>query len=170
MPELKAEQAEKIETRTGKGTSVLCTKCCVARLDAPDFDQQANPTIGEEFGWLCKVADARGWGWGSQIVNGQNTGIFICPACLKHSDEAANRILTKYTEKGKCSKCGNTNLGTKFCNGRVSTCELGTPRDHLHRICRRCGYVWIEGCLDDPKTTLSAERKSSGISNHQHQS
>ncbi len=50
-----------------------------------------------------------------------------------------------------CSKCGNENIGTKYCPGVESTAHVkgcDAAGEHLHRTCSKCGYTWIENTLD----------------------
>ena len=60
-------------------------------------------------------------------------------------------IALNFDESHTCSKCGCPNASAKYCMGtgsskRVATCEI--EGEHLHRICARCGYEWIENTLD----------------------
>lgn len=56
-----------------------------------------------------------------------------------------------------CSKCGCPNASTKYCMGtgssnRVTTCEI--EGEHLHRVCAKCGYEWLENTLEDTSDEL----------------
>ena len=60
-------------------------------------------------------------------------------------------IAEKYNPVRTCPKCGLENASTKYCAGassvkRVPGCEV--EGEHLHRLCARCGYEWIEYALD----------------------
>lgn len=67
-----------------------------------------------------------------------------------------------YGTVATCRKCGNADVGTKFCStvARTYMSPMGSgemrclltdngQRDHLHRMCRQCEFVWVERPLDD---------------------
>lgn len=137
--------------RPDKGATVGCVGCVVAHLDLPDLDFRANPTGEEINNHVSNVAKAKGWEWGYN-----DSGPYVkCPACRKKSEEAEKRILTQFNPKSRCLACGHDKVGAKYCTGLRADCELGAARGHIHRICRRCSYGWIEGCLNDPHTSRS---------------
>lgn len=131
---------------------VRCAKC-TAVLYAEGWNIAAYPTGREQAAYLNQVADAHGWGYGQDFIDGEYKAYYLCPTHLKTSEEAMARLLPRYSERSLCSACGYTDVGTKHCHGRVATCELGAPRNHLHRTCERCGNAWIEGRLDDEKVS-----------------
>ena len=133
------------------GGNVGCIKCVVAHLPLPALDFRANPTNEEINNHVENVAKAKGWGTGRDASG----PYVICPACVTRSEEALKRILTQFNPKSRCPACGHDKVGAKYCTGLRADCELGAARGHIHRICRRCGYGWIEGCLNDPHTSRS---------------
>ena len=65
-----------------------------------------------------------------------------------------NVTLPKYSGPNPlCPKCGMSDAGnikawyhaapepSSICDGR-----LESGHEHLHRMCQRCGYEWLEGC------------------------
>ncbi|HEV7688668.1 MAG TPA: hypothetical protein VGQ80_18980 [Acidimicrobiia bacterium] len=131
----------------GIGVAVGCSGCIAARLEDPDFDQRANPTTGEVFDHLRRVAEAKGWSYG---VDG-GRAVFVCPVCAAKTAKALAMPLPRYTETTRCPKCGHDQVGTAYCEGLTATCKLGAPgRGHLHRQCGRCRYEFIQGTLDEP--------------------
>ena len=121
-------------------------------LKVPDFIIGAHPTAGEQYSFLSDVADAKGWGYGKDWIGGELQGVFVCPEHVKQDAEALARVLPRFNPNSTCAACGSGNATTRHCHGRVSTCELGAPRLHLHRECPNCKFEWIEGRLDDPLT------------------
>ena len=126
----------------------VCTKM-IMRVDG--WNREAYPTVPEQAAFLNQVADAKGWGYGQDWIDGEYRAYYVCPSCLKTSPDAIERILPRFSPRSLCAACGNDSVSTVHCHGRIATCELGAPRDHLHRTCERCGNRWIEGRLDDPK-------------------
>ena len=56
-----------------------------------------------------------------------------------------------YDPDGKCLKCGWGEASTHYHPGGIWG-ATGCPREeHLHRYCQRCGYDWIEACLEEKK-------------------
>lgn len=128
---------------------------CARVMKVKDFQIQAYPTAGEQYAFFVKVADVQGWGYGTDYINGELQGVFVCPEHIKQSADKQNAILPRFSEEAKCAACGHSVVDVKHCHGRIATCELATPRLHLHRTCRRCGFSWVEGRLDDLKTKES---------------
>lgn len=56
-----------------------------------------------------------------------------------------------FNAEGLCPKCGADLVGVTWCAGgewwssRHSRCNT---IEHLHRLCTRCSYEWLESCLD----------------------
>jgi hypothetical protein len=48
-----------------------------------------------------------------------------------------------------CPKCGYGDICTTYCAHEQPACLCWCRVDgeHLHRICRRCGYEWLAACL-----------------------
>ncbi|KKL76396.1 hypothetical protein LCGC14_0412030 [marine sediment metagenome] len=60
--------------------------------------------------------------------------------------------MKKFTPNAKCVKCGRNDVVFKYCAGHeyfFPYCRLHKSGEHQHRICRCCGYQWIETCLDN---------------------
>lgn len=54
----------------------------------------------------------------------------------------------------KCRKCGNKVLSIEYIpkNMQDVLCENYphySKKEHLHKKCQVCGYMWAEKCLDD---------------------
>lgn len=124
---------------------------CKRQLNAPDFLLAANPTVGEQYAFWSQVAESKGWGHGSDHIDGEFVGVFLCPEHVRQSPQAMERELPRYSNHAICAACGYDKLDVRHCKGLISTCELGAPRNHLHRTCQRCSWSWIEGRKDDAK-------------------
>ncbi len=64
--------------------------------------------------------------------------------------------LSWYNENHKCPKCEHPYVDTHYCTAdRTSRCRLPYTlnKEHIDRICKRCGYVWAE-------TPLSSESRA----------
>jgi hypothetical protein len=124
---------------------------CARILKIQEFRIEAYPTAGEQYAFLALCAEAKGWGHGTDFIDGEVKAVFVCPEHVRQSPQAMERELPRYRNHTNCSACGYDKLDVKHCRGLVSTCELGAVRNHLHRTCQRCGWTWIEGRLDDVK-------------------
>lgn len=147
MPELSAPSAPD----PVKDFDIGC-RHCPRVLKVKDFQIEAYPKAGEQYAFFCQVAEANGWGYGTDYINGEVAAVFLCPEHVKQSVEKKDEILLRFSETAKCSACGHGAVDVKHCSGLSSACEFGHPRLHLHRTCQRCGFSWVEGRLDDPKT------------------
>jgi predicted nucleic-acid-binding Zn-ribbon protein len=61
-------------------------------------------------------------------------------------------IKTKpYAPDARCIKCRKAEIETKYISPLFNFyCGNKCPKkEHLHRTCSNCGYVWVESCLDD---------------------
>ncbi len=58
--------------------------------------------------------------------------------------------LEPFNEGATCPKCGHDDISTRYCKDRrpVELCWPYVTGEHLHRTCKRCGFEWLEGCLD----------------------
>ena len=60
--------------------------------------------------------------------------------------------LQRFNESATCQKCGHSEIATHY-QGEYKTgaCDLYLcpTGEHMHRICKRCGFVWSELCLGD---------------------
>lgn len=73
--------------------------------------------------------------------------------CMKAKSKRME-TLPLFDQDRDCPKCGASEALTKYC-GRATPSEpcwkgLGDAqgqREHLHRRCLRCDYVWFEQCL-----------------------
>lgn len=67
--------------------------------------------------------------------------------------------LKAFDENGLCPKCGARDISMKYCNDRHAetgqTLEVTT--EHMHRQCARCGYPWIEACLDPAEASAAPQ-------------
>jgi len=64
-----------------------------------------------------------------------------------------------------CPKCGmseegNTKIWYHAAPEPSSICDRGleSGHEHLHRMCRRCGYEWLEGCAYSEPLALQNAR------------
>ncbi|GEM_PF-6790651 len=56
----------------------------------------------------------------------------------------------------RCPKCGHEKRRTAYCAAEESAQRLwcaarAGAREHLHRQCRSCGYLWIERVLEEDR-------------------
>jgi hypothetical protein len=56
--------------------------------------------------------------------------------------------LKKYSEPGRCSKCGNLNAGVKLVKKPEILQGEYKMREVLERECPKCWYIWNEKPLD----------------------
>ncbi len=63
--------------------------------------------------------------------------------------------LTPFREDALCPKCGARDISMKYCNEQHAASEHSSDAsmEHMHRQCARCGYQWIEACLDAAQAT-----------------
>lgn len=65
-----------------------------------------------------------------------------------------NTPLPPFSDAAPCQKCGGADIDVQFHGGRddggrFSPCaDLRQWADHLCRRCRRCGFQWMEACVD----------------------
>lgn len=131
-----------------RGLRVFCRRCQRAYLQDPEYDWRLKPTPPEIADWVVKLAEAQGWFYGRD-----GHSLYLeCGACTEQNKLALEKTLPRYSTTSICPACGGKDVGTQFCRGLDLTCELNARRDHLHRTCKRCKYVWIEGCLNDSHT------------------
>lgn len=58
--------------------------------------------------------------------------------------------MDKFNEKAQCTKCGIKDIGSSYCMGLTNDKRcFYSVKEHIHRICIRCQYQWVERCLDD---------------------
>lgn len=134
-----------------RDAKVGCAICTVNFLHAPEFDWRGNKTAQEVFNYLEVLAKDRGWAY---YFDGPNAVSFVCPTCRAKLDANQKTVLPRYREQSVCAACGYKTVSTQYCTGiNLSVCRFG-QRPHLHRQCGRCGYVWVEGCLNDPLTEV----------------
>lgn len=83
--------------------------------------------------------------------------------------------LPPYDPDRACEKCGQVEeAGTRYCGGPLpysptwnQTCERAVVRhidvEHLHRICGRCGYEWLEATfVPEPEKPARRSRRRGG--------
>lgn len=47
-----------------------------------------------------------------------------------------------------CPKCGNEGASTRYVTGRDPFgCRTCPVKEHFHRECTRCGFVWVEAIV-----------------------
>lgn len=124
------------------GLQVGCVKCG-CKLEDPKIEITLLGPI-EKNDHLIAFAKMHGWTLGRD----GNRAWVLCPACQKSVEKAEVGPLPAFAEVCPCAKCGNADMGIKFCDGRTF-CELGAARDHLHRGCPRCGYSFVQACKDE---------------------
>jgi hypothetical protein len=56
--------------------------------------------------------------------------------------------MQRYALNRSCIKCGNESADTEYHSGVGIMPPCFYNKEHLHRRCTRCGYIWIELCLD----------------------
>lgn len=145
-------EAEKLakEIPADRDLRVGCVICCTNFLHDPTFDWRANPTAQEVFNHLDVLAKERGWAY---RFDGPHAVGFICPVCRKKQEENLTKPLPLYKASNKCTVCGFSKVSTRYCTGtNLTECRFGA-RPHLHRKCERCGYDWLEGCLNESAAT-----------------
>jgi hypothetical protein len=164
-----ADAAAPPDDHPDKGAAVRCVQCS-AILNVPDLDWRREKTPQEQYAFLCRAAEARGWRYGPIIFDGQVHGVFRCPVCIPPNEEGLHRLLPRFDPQAVCGACGASGqeIQTRHCSGLAFDCELECVRSHLHRTCGKCGSTWIEGRLDDPKTkdsicTGSSDSTATGI-------
>lgn len=70
-----------------------------------------------------------------------------------------NRVLQKFDENVTCEKCSHAEIGVYYCPQpqpawicwpHVRIAQRGlSDCEHMHRTCKRCGYEWLETCIDN---------------------
>lgn len=58
-----------------------------------------------------------------------------------------------FNPKATCSQCGYDDIMTRWCPGGCKDI-LGDIRPivgHLHRICKRCAFEWLEATIERNK-------------------
>ena len=59
--------------------------------------------------------------------------------------------MEQFNSKATCPKCGIKDIGSSYCMGNANNIRCYYDiNEHIHRICVRCQYQWVEKCLDDP--------------------
>jgi len=56
-----------------------------------------------------------------------------------------------FSKNSSCPKCGNTTASARWCGGAADKNHIPgcmVEGEHIHRICARCGYEWLELPLD----------------------
>lgn len=61
--------------------------------------------------------------------------------------------MKEFDENSYCVKCGSEDIAIRFVdkNGYSITDGDYEKREHMRRMCRRCGYKWNEAPLDAVK-------------------
>ncbi len=109
-----------------KGVKLSCSQCQRSYLEDPDASTNLHPaTLGRRF---MEMAVPAGW----EFTETGGVGYAICPACQGGP----------YNANARCPMCGNYKVTTVFCSG--ATCGRGMIDRHLHRVCQRCKYDFIQ--------------------------
>ncbi len=53
-----------------------------------------------------------------------------------------------FDPKAKCEKCGGEEISTGYCGHALPNKASPKIKEHFHRQCKRCGFSWVEKCLD----------------------
>jgi hypothetical protein len=115
------------------GIELRCQGCGKSKLEDKEFPAQGLHAISK-LAHLQKIGVPLGWKF--EQSNGEAWA--MCPLCQS----------TEYNSKHKCPKCRYGAVKTTYCGGsQRMACELGVGGEHLHRICQRCNYIWVEKCL-----------------------
>ena len=126
------------------GIEVKCSKCARSSLFDPDY-VSLGLTAETKLAHLVAMGTPMGW-----IFEDRGTDLAaVCPLCQAKP----------FSPASKCPKCGHDVVTTAFCAGSVTPqnsrgevpagkCERGIGGEHLHRTCGRCGFVWVEKCLE----------------------
>lgn len=119
------------------GTSVKCAHCASVLID-PNYvhDGIAHESVADH---LRKFGEPLGW----ELQQNGADWFFVCPACIGGDFEP----------KAKCRKCGHRKIATRHCAG-FAGCDTGVLYSHLHRICTRCNFQWVERPKDFATPTL----------------
>jgi hypothetical protein len=80
--------------------------------------------------------------------------------------------LKPYSELSTCPKCQSWmgRVEVKYCNSIM--CQFTEVYgEHMHRKCERCGYSWLEGCVEaqaektEPSTETPTLQPRRGVCN-----
>jgi hypothetical protein len=114
------------------GFSVRCAKCQRSSLEDPKFVVKGlHPS--EVVRFLQRFAEPLGW-----TFDMDSAGVVsvICPMCSGGA----------FDEKMGCPMCGHPVVGTLFCTG--PDCRRGMEEKHLHRVCARCQYDFVQRVIE----------------------
>ncbi len=64
-----------------------------------------------------------------------------------------------YNSKAKCGKCGDEEIATIYCGHPLPDKAHPEIKEHFHRKCKRCGFNWVEKCLDSEQDTYTIDLK-----------
>ena len=53
-----------------------------------------------------------------------------------------------FDPKAKCEKCKGEEIATVYCRHPLPDKTSPKIKEHLHRQCKRCGFNWVEKCLN----------------------
>lgn len=74
-----------------------------------------------------------------------------------------DKPLPSFNEAATCPKCGYDEINVRYCIAPqpLKKCWFvlrfgSNNREHLHRVCNRCHYEWLEACLSDVQTTVES--------------
>lgn len=54
-----------------------------------------------------------------------------------------------FNAQSKCPKCSGEEVKTHYCKGVYFSweCRSGKGGEHLHRVCNRCHYEWLQAVI-----------------------
>lgn len=84
-----------------------------------------------------------------------------CEKCGHHRvnevrKEKEEHPFPPFNPTAACPKCGYDDIMTRYCRGdgsehrMISPCDGPGPAigEHLDRVCKRCGYTWLEATIE----------------------
>lgn len=121
-----------------------CDACNAMKLSLGEHSF-AGMVEAEHWSDMAPLAAARGWA----IRQDGGRWRAICPACLAKEEQQKIVSLADYSGPSACPKCLADGVAVKFCRGAVPCCPIMVHREHVHRVCKSCGYDWVESCADE---------------------
>ncbi len=75
---------------------------------------------------------------------GEPVNHLLCSNCADFMKSALYGSLTDITllpfNENLCQKCGALEANMRYCSG----CAQARTVEHVHRVCGRCGFWWLE--------------------------
>lgn len=119
------------------GFLMLCGHCKQSYVDDPRLNL-TGLAASEKAKLIAALCEPAGW-----KIETDSAGVatIICPLCAGG----------KYDPACRCPMCLHDVVSTRFCRG--SDCDRGMVRRHLHRVCERCKYDFVQGAMADEVAT-----------------